>query len=382
MGRFRDDEQFEYKEFGDFGGSGKKKNIHVKLNEQKKNNEKLKRISKALATGTAAAIIVTGGVAAGDSDLADRINESVNNTPISQGEISPKDLLEAPHEWDDGVIKLEATCTEDGIMLFTCKDCGETKEEAIEAAGHKPVPDGEDFEATCTEGGHTAGTVCEKCGETIEESKDTDPLGHDWGDYVQTKVATCTEDGVMTSTCENCGETQTKAVTASGHKWSDYVETYPATCTEYGLMTSSCGNCGETRTQNIPLKAHEDNNRDYHCDNCGAELVSISIAGIDHEDEADSFAVNFELSSPVQGMDIDAYPVSDVYIGFEWDTMGSEDSVTLFVYTEAEPDATYTFALTVMSYGDSGEVFPVLTKYYSFSFGPEEMKGTKDIVLY
>jgi len=39
------------------------------------------------------------------------------------------------HIWDEGTVTTEPTCTEDGVMTYTCIACGETKEEAI-AAGH------------------------------------------------------------------------------------------------------------------------------------------------------------------------------------------------------------------------------------------------------
>ncbi len=40
------------------------------------------------------------------------------------------------HEWDDGVITAEPTCTEDGEILYTCTICGEAYTEVIEATGH------------------------------------------------------------------------------------------------------------------------------------------------------------------------------------------------------------------------------------------------------
>ena len=41
------------------------------------------------------------------------------------------------HVWDDGVVTLEPTETEEGIKLFTCTVCGATYEEAIPALGHQ-----------------------------------------------------------------------------------------------------------------------------------------------------------------------------------------------------------------------------------------------------
>lgn len=44
------------------------------------------------------------------------------------------------HDWDTGTVQKQPTCTETGVMLYTCKrDPGHTRQESIPAAGHKPV---------------------------------------------------------------------------------------------------------------------------------------------------------------------------------------------------------------------------------------------------
>ena len=43
------------------------------------------------------------------------------------------------HDWDAGVVTKEATCTETGIMTYTCKICGETKTEVIPVVAHAYV---------------------------------------------------------------------------------------------------------------------------------------------------------------------------------------------------------------------------------------------------
>ncbi|MGM9553347.1 MAG: 5'-nucleotidase C-terminal domain-containing protein, partial [Faecousia sp.] len=40
------------------------------------------------------------------------------------------------HEWDEGKVTTEATCTTAGVKTFTCAKCGATKTEEIEALGH------------------------------------------------------------------------------------------------------------------------------------------------------------------------------------------------------------------------------------------------------
>ena len=46
-------------------------------------------------------------------------------------------VTQVKHLWDDGVTVTEATCTDNGIIRYTCKSCDETKEEVIKAKGHE-----------------------------------------------------------------------------------------------------------------------------------------------------------------------------------------------------------------------------------------------------
>lgn len=63
--------------------------------------------------------------------------------------------------------KVDATCIEDGEETFTCNICGDKKTEVIEASGHKTG----DWEIVKKSGLLTKGEkqkVCEKCGEVLE----------------------------------------------------------------------------------------------------------------------------------------------------------------------------------------------------------------------
>lgn len=58
-----------------------------------------------------------------------------NNDNICDRDPSHKLCADDNHKWDDGVVTTEPTCTEDGVLTYTCSACGVTKTEVIEA-GH------------------------------------------------------------------------------------------------------------------------------------------------------------------------------------------------------------------------------------------------------
>ena len=47
------------------------------------------------------------------------------------------EVHEHEHIWDGGTVTKESTCTEEGVITYTCTVCGETKEEEIPALGHE-----------------------------------------------------------------------------------------------------------------------------------------------------------------------------------------------------------------------------------------------------
>ena len=184
----------------------------------------------------------------------------------------------AEHVWDDGVVKTAATCTEDGVMLYTCTLCGETKEETIAATGHAWEVT-ETVEATCFENGKVVYT-CANCGETKEEVIEA-ANAHAWDEGVVKTEATCCTDGVMLYTCSACGETKEEAIAANGeHTWNEGEVKVAATCCENGLMVYTCVNGTATKEEVIAAtgvhdyayEAIDDVDHKVICKNSGKEL--------------------------------------------------------------------------------------------------------------
>ena len=98
--------------------------------------------------------------------------------------------------------RTEATCTEDGKIVYTNSITGDTKEESIPAAGHDYEVT-ETADATCTEDGTNTYT-CKVCGDTYEEA--IPATGHTEGEWKVTKEAGLFSTGSKEVTCEKCGE--------------------------------------------------------------------------------------------------------------------------------------------------------------------------------
>ena len=120
------------------------------------------------------------------------------------------------HTWNDGQVTTAATCTENGVMTYTCTMCSDTKTEVIPATGHaygEPVWSWTDgFKATAT-------FTCTN-----------DPS------HVKNVTATVTNAVTTEATCESTGvRTYTAKVTFEGKEYTDTkTEVIPATGHAYG----------------------------------------------------------------------------------------------------------------------------------------------------
>ncbi len=89
---------------------------------------------------------------------------------------------------------------------------------------------------------HACDTDCNECGElrTITHAYDT-----------VVEEPTCSEAGLITSTCTVCGAIDTEVLPATGdHAFT--TETVEPTCNEAGLITDTCSVCGTIETTVLP----------------------------------------------------------------------------------------------------------------------------------
>ena len=164
------------------------------------------------------------------------------------------------HEYGEWKETKAATCTEQGEERRICsRDAEHIETREIPAKGHteKEV---EEIPATCTESGRSAGTECEVCGEVLRGEEEIPALGHDYGEWKETKAATCTEQGEESRICSRDAEhIETREIPAKGHT-EKQVAGIPATCTESGRRGGiECEVCGELLSggEEIPALGHD-----------------------------------------------------------------------------------------------------------------------------
>lgn len=186
-----------------------------------------------------------------------------------------------PHYLTRKITK-KATCTEDGVITYTCTECNESYTEKIPATGHKY--NDVVTEASCDKGGYTLHT-CANCGDTYKDDF-TAPTGHK---YTKTTVKqpSCDTDGVSVYTCDTCGDSYSEVIKAKGHIYAFEV-TKKANCTDDGVITYTCAICGDKYTEVIKAKGHnysaevtkkanctDDEVITYTCANCGDKYTEV-----------------------------------------------------------------------------------------------------------
>ena len=180
------------------------------------------------------------------------------------------------------------------ITTYTCKDCGYSyTKETKPALGHThnygaPVADYTSGEAFVEGKNYTHTATCTGEGTCSQPTK-TDKCTFDNG--VETKAATCTEPGVKTFTCTECGGTYTVAIPATDHAWGQWKHD-AATAEADATHTRVCANDAshkETKACDFTAKVTQEATLDqaeittYTCKDCGysyTKETAPALAGV------------------------------------------------------------------------------------------------------
>lgn len=186
------------------------------------------------------------------------------------------------------------TADQPEITTYTCKDCGYSyTEETKPALGHThnygaPVADYTSGEAFVEGKDYTHTATCTGEGTCSQPTK-TDKCTFDNG--VETKAATCTEDGVKTFTCTKCGGTYTVAIPATDHNWGDWkhVEGTEGADAQHSRVCANDASHTETKACDFTAKVTQEATLDqaeittYTCKDCGysyTKETAPALAGV------------------------------------------------------------------------------------------------------
>ena len=186
------------------------------------------------------------------------------------------------------------TADQPEITTYTCKDCGYSyAKETKPALGHThkygtPVADYTSGEAFVEGKDYTHTATCTGEGTCSQPTK-TDKCTFNNG--VETKAATCTEPGVKTFTCTECGGTYTVAIPATDHAWGQWKHD-AATAEADATHTRVCGKDAshkETKACDFTAKVTQEATLDqpeittYTCKDCGysyTKETAPALAGV------------------------------------------------------------------------------------------------------
>ncbi len=186
------------------------------------------------------------------------------------------------------------TADQPEITTYTCKDCGYSyTEETKPALGHThnygaPAADYASGQAFVEGKNYTHTATCTGEGTCSQPTK-TDKCTFDNG--VETKAATCTEDGVKTFTCTECGGTYTVAIPATDHNWGEWkhVEGTEGADAQHSRVCANDASHKETKACDFTAKVTQEATLDqaeittYTCKDCGysyTKETAPALAGV------------------------------------------------------------------------------------------------------
>lgn len=188
----------------------------------------------------------------------------------------------------------QQTADQPEITTYTCKDCGYSyTEETKPALGHThnygtPVADYTSGEAFVEGKDYTHTATCTGEGTCSQPAK-TDKCTFDNG--VETKAATCTEPGVKTFTCTECGGTYTVAIPATDHNWGEWkhVEGTEGADAQHSRVCANDASHKDTKACDFTAKVTQEATLDqaeittYTCKDCGyfyTKETAPALAGV------------------------------------------------------------------------------------------------------
>ena len=177
---------------------------------------------------------------------------------VCNQELTPYTVIDkTAHSFGNWETTIEADCIHKGQEKRVCSVCSHEEYQEVDFGNHTETPY-TDVAATCEHEGHTGGTYCSVCHETLTPYTVIGKTAHTYGEWITTQPATCISQGQAKRECEVCGHTD--------YKYLDMIEHTPtpgtakaSTCIAHGHTEGSyCSFCNaelEAPTE-LPLSDH------------------------------------------------------------------------------------------------------------------------------
>ena len=144
------------------------------------------------------------------------------------------------HNFNDWKVVKKATCSETGLRVKECNDCGYQKEETIDKLEHTLSNAVVFKEATCTSLGLVRES-CKNCDYYIEY--ETNMKSHSLGATKVITEATCTNIGLVERKCLHCDFVEQKETEMLDHEMGAIDMIIEPTCTNIGESVTKCLYC-------------------------------------------------------------------------------------------------------------------------------------------
>ena len=193
-----------------------------------------------------------------------------------------------PHDWDNGQVTTQPTCTNAGEKTFTCNECGRKKTEQIDATGHSWKQEWNSDEThhwhECANGCDAKDAyaehadadknhVCDTCGKVLSECAD-DNKDHKC-DYCGKVLSECADDN-KDHKCDYCGKVLSECADDNKDHKCDYCGKTLSECADTD-KDHKCDYCGKV------LSVCADTDKDHKCDYCGKVLSDCADTDKDHK---------------------------------------------------------------------------------------------------
>ena len=159
------------------------------------------------------------------------------------------------HTFGEWTVVTETTCLAEGLERRVCSECNDDETRSIAKLAHTPQLMAAQA-PTCTEDGHTAGTICSVCGSSLDSYEVLAATGHAWGDWTVVDAASCIAEGLEHRVCGECGEEESSVLSKTEHSYGRWTVAAEPTCAREGLEKSVCSVCFATETRTIEKLAH------------------------------------------------------------------------------------------------------------------------------